>query len=126
MAWITPVTGRKSDRIKMTHDDMNRISGNCQYLLNALSAVGLLGDAEVKTSWINDEIIYLPDWQKIVRKTNSIKTQLEISTDSVAIDFSYENINQIETIHALAKAVMTPAADSFYSGEGYSGEGVIF
>ena len=56
MAWTEPVTDR-TQTSRCTYEDMNRISGNINYLQ----------DSALKDDYTNDDIVTLVQWQSIVQ-----------------------------------------------------------
>lgn len=89
MAWITPVTDRPNAQTRTTAEDMNRISGN----INWLWALGLRDD------FTPEDIVTVDEWNAIISGTNEIAALLETAEATEAT--TYTNLNLIE---AIAKA----------------------
>jgi len=123
MAWITPVTDRKSDRAKMTYTDMNRISGNCQELLDFLYVAKLSPIKTVTTTYSQNHIVTTNEWYGIVAETNHIKTTCFITGDDADTAPHYLSVNRIEEIHELAGGKVAGLYEAtIYAGEIYGGE----
>jgi hypothetical protein len=91
MAWQTPVTDRPNAQTRTTAEDMNRISGNVNYLWAT----------SLREDFTSNDIVTLAEWNAIIRRTNEIAALLGISgaTDST----NYANLNYIESIAASYK-----------------------
>lgn len=112
MAWITPVTDRKSGASKMTYVDMNRISGNIAYLYDYAVAHGYtISHANVqKTSWTQNDIVTYSDWYTdIIGTLAAIKSAVGLNANTVSIyaPRNYYDVNQVEkhTLNTLAHII---------------------
>lgn len=103
MAWTEPVTDRPNTQTRTTAKDMNRISGN----INFLWATGL------KETYTSSDIVTLAQWNAILRNINEIANLLGISEaeDSTL----YTNLNYIESIAMAYKDLgpLWPAEDLY-------------
>lgn len=79
MAWTTPVTDRKGPEPKTTAADMNRISGN----LNFLTA------GTLKSNYTNADIVLKADWEELVETAQQWD-------GAVTGETTWQNFNQIE------------------------------
>lgn len=99
--WITPVTDRTDGTAMMTAVDMNRITGNIDYLFDYATAEGLSpsGSTVPKTSWTKNDIIERSTWEAMLTTLANIMAAVfyvpEVEPD-YAMD--WENMNNIETI----------------------------
>ncbi len=106
MAWQTPVTDRVNSETRTTAGDMNRISGNINYLW----ATGLRED------FTEQDIVTVSEWESIIAGTNEIADLLSMPEASDAT--THTNLNHIETI-AAAYYELGPLfpAESLYPAE---------
>ena len=99
--WITPVTDRTDGSAMMTAADMDRITGNIDYLFDYATAEGHApaGSTVPKTSWTQNDIIELDFWEAMLTTLSNIMAAVfyvpEVEPD-YAMD--WENMNNIETI----------------------------
>lgn len=129
--WITPVTDRKDGTARMTNIDMNRITGNLDYLFtDLLPSKGFtpLGATVKKTSWTQNDIIGATDWEDILDVLDRLITASGFEQkESVTNAMYYQNINTLEeytlAIYRIALYTKTDASlnhwigDPFYSGD---------
>ena len=117
------VTDRKSGRVKMTYTDMNRISGNCQELLDFLYVAKLSPIKTVTTTYSQNHIVTTNEWYGIVAETNFIKDTFFIPGDDADTQSHFLSVNRIEEIHELADGLSQGFYENvIYAGELYGGE----
>lgn len=99
MAWITPVTDRTDGTARMTASDMDRITGNLDYLATETTSAGLSGAVSpAKTAWTTDDIITVTDWSDILASLDSILATLQLPTGGANDSMIYWNINVVESL----------------------------
>lgn len=88
MAWITPVVDRtltdvsyaRSNRGNLSYNkgalnlehDLNRIEGNCEYLVGQLNSYGYLISITVKTDWTEDDFLFQFEVDRIRDNVNAM------------------------------------------------------
>lgn len=100
-AWITPVTDRTDGSAMMTAVDMNRITGNIDYLFDYATAEGLSpsGSTVPKTSWTKNDIIERSTWEAMLETLSNICAAVEYVPETEPnFIMGFENINNIEQI----------------------------
>lgn len=99
--WRPPVTDRNDGSARMNYDDMERITGNLEWLYDECVDQGITisGSAISKTSWIRDDIITVTFWAELLDCLENVCTAVSY-TAQVTPDASmtYTNINLVETI----------------------------
>ncbi len=110
MAWIEPVTNRITGA-RMTYIDMNRITGNLDYLTADLSDFGkYAGRTIAKTEWIRNDYVTRPDWKNILDVLEDVRIAIGMTESDYPenpfpeANFStgYENINNVEKLTLMA------------------------
>ena len=99
--WIAPVTDRTDGSAMMTATDMNRITGNIDYLFDYATAEGHApaGSTVPKTSWTQNDIIELDFWEAMLVTLANICAAVEYVPDAAPDNImDYENINNVEQI----------------------------
>ena len=101
MAWITPVTDRQTGLSRMTYDDMNRITGNINYVYDLVASLGktITGGKVSQTVWTQDDILTTTFWASMLDVLSNVCAAAEYTpavTPTGAME--YQNINNIETI----------------------------
>lgn len=87
MAWTEPMTDR-TQTSRCTYEDMNRISGNINYLQ----------DSALKDDYTNDDIVTLVQWQSIVQGVADCCLKYGILMETpVDESTTASNFNQAET-----------------------------
>lgn len=100
-AWVTPVTDRTDGSAMMTATDMNRITGNIDYLFDYATAEGLSpsGSTVPKTSWTKNDIIERSTWEATLETLSNLCECVEYNPEANPTnEMEYENINNVETI----------------------------
>ena len=101
MAWVTPVTDRTDGSAMMTATDMDRITGNIDYLFDYATAEGLspAGSRVPKTSWTKNDIIERSFWEAMLTTLSNICAAVEYVPETDPMNaMEFENINVVETI----------------------------
>lgn len=101
MAWITPVTNRQTGMSRMTYQDMNRITGNIDYVYDVIADLGytIIGGRVPKTSWFRDDIIDNINWNQTKGVLLNLYDAIgETPADYPGASMSYSNINIIESL----------------------------
>lgn len=109
MAWITPVTDRTSGSARMTYEDMNRITGNLEWLYDECvnSSIPIAGSAISQTNWTRDDIITTTFWAELLACLENVCTALSYTPkDKATYDMTWSNINVIEDIERLCHDVV--------------------
>lgn len=99
--WITPVTDRTDGTAMMTAVDMNRITGNIDYLFDYATAEGLspAGSTVPKTSWTKNDIIERSTWEATLETLSNLCECVEYNPTAPPTNImEWENINHIEDI----------------------------
>lgn len=99
--WVTPVTNRTDGTWRMTYIDMNRITGNLDYLFNVLPGKGFrpAGETVKKTSWTQNDIITIDDWADILSVLGALAAAVSYTPDQDPDTMmSWDNINNVESI----------------------------
>lgn len=99
--WITPVTDRTDGTAMMTAVDMNRITGNIDYLFDYATAEGLSpsGSTVPKTSWTKNDIIERSTWEATLETLSNLCECVEYIPETEPTNgMEYENINNVEQI----------------------------
>lgn len=128
--WITPVTDRTDGSAMMTAVDMNRITGNIDYLFDYATAEGLSpsGSTVPKTSWTKNDIIERSFWEAMLTTLANICAAVEYVPETDPTNaMEFENINVVETIsrnlYYIIQNIQYQAnnnhwvGDEFYSGD---------
>lgn len=123
MSWINPITDRtqaditnKVSKAYLNFADLNRIEGNVEYISGALADYGYYVPAlTIKTNWIETDMIYLPDLERIRSNINTLKSYWNNSTTSIpaSLTVSYTKFNDIENILLQSKAAIDNMIASF-------------
>lgn len=98
--WITPVTNRTNGSARMTYKDMNRITGNIDYVYQALKDLGYTpaGNTVSKLEWNQNDIIDVDFWESMLGVMSAIYAALgETGPYVLTNDMGWENINHVET-----------------------------
>lgn len=98
--WITPVTNRTSGNARMTYKDMNRITGNIDYVYQALKSLGYppAGNTVSKLEWTQNDIIDVDFWESMLSVMAAIYAALgETGPYELTNDMGWENINHVES-----------------------------
>ena len=101
MAWVTPVTDRTDGSAMMTAVDMNRITGNIDYLFDYATAEGLSpsGSTVPKTSWTKNYIIERSTWEATLETLSNLCECVEYIPETDPTNaMEFENINNVEQI----------------------------
>lgn len=101
MAWITPVTDRTDGSAMMTAVDMNRITGNIDYLFDYATAEGLSpsGSTVPKTSWTKNDIIERSTWEATLETLSNLCECVEYNPEANPTnEMEFKNINNVEQI----------------------------
>lgn len=96
MAWQEPFTDWSAGAL-VTPDDMNRITGNLNYLLD---------ESRLKTNYTADDYVFLPDWEAICTAYADVAKFIGASEEDYPIpdaDATSHNFNLVETFCADAK-----------------------
>lgn len=99
--WITPVTDRTDGSAMMTAADMNRITGNIDYLFDYATAEGLqpAGSTVPKTSWTKNDIIERSTWESMLETLSNLCECVEYNPEvNPNNEMEFENINNVERI----------------------------
>lgn len=128
--WVKPVFNRTSGNARMTYKDMNRITGNIDFLLDNLGLVGLapvneqegtLYTYEGKTEWTQNDIISVNDWTLILEGFQHVVDAVGYDPETDPdYDMGWENINNIERILWLMHRI---AFDGYGYGAHFCGDG---
>ena len=99
MAWTTPVTDRESGAI-CTATDLDRITGNIDWLATELTAAQLYSGGTVsKTSWTANDYVDVTTWAEILTALQDMTDALLITTAGEADNSqTFENYNLVEDI----------------------------
>lgn len=98
--WITPVTNRTSGSAMMTYKDMNRITGNIDYVYQALKSLGYppAGSTVSKLEWTQNDIIDRAFWESMLDVMAAIYVAIgEPEPYDLTNDMGWENINHVES-----------------------------
>lgn len=101
MAWITPVTNRTNGSARMTHLDMNRITGNINFLYDYLTELGftISGPKVSKDSWTYNDIISKTFWESMLTVLSNVCAAISYTPGTSPTNaMTYQNINIIESI----------------------------
>ena len=124
MPWITPVTDRAADA-QYTHDDLNRVGNDLQYLADLLNGYGYAVTVNPKTDWAVGEKPETTDMTQYLADLNAIKTAFYGTTPLP------ESMNKLDVLAAnniekllveIETYIIRMAAAFVYSGEIFSGE----
>lgn len=133
MSWITPVTDRtqadidnKVSKAYLNYSDLNRIESDTEYIRSALinTCALIVPTMTIKTNWIEADMIYLIDLERI-RSNISILKSLWYSTTTIptVLSPSYLKFNDIEQILNENKTAIDNAIQAFnYCGDLFTGE----
>ena len=114
MAWITPKTDWGPEST-VTYDDMNRIGGNINYLLDA---------AVVKDDYTASDFVYATEWAAIVSALEQVQELAGMDPELPDYTTSSYNFNLVETILEAAKdpidLMRLQHLANKYSGEWYA------
>ena len=128
MAWTTPVTDRESGAI-CTTTDMNRISGNIDWLATELASAQLYtGGTVSKTSWTTNDYITTGDWADIIDVLEDMRIALALEdTGALSNQMTYENMNAVEAltlrIYERLQLLLDQANANHYAGDNIFTEG---
>lgn len=97
--WRQPVTDRVAGAM-MTVVDMNRITGNVDYLAEQFGLRGMyIGRRPSKTSWVYNDYVTLQEWQELLyildRLVDSTNLQQVIPGTE---ETTWQNMNNVETL----------------------------
>lgn len=141
MAWVQPVTDRTDGTSTMTYQDMDRITGNLEWLYDACISVGIpiAGSAISQTSWTRDDIITNTFWTELLGCLSNVCVALSYTPPETAnSDMTWRNINVVESIeyvcyNTLAAYVFLPrinhyvgdkiGATNLYAGDSFNAGG---
>lgn len=101
MAWVTPVTNRTDGTATMTYQDMDRITGNINFVYDLITERGfvIIGGKVSKDSWTRNDIIEKTFWESMLTVLSNICSAVSYVPGTSPTDvMGYENINNIETI----------------------------
>ena len=101
MAWVTPVTNRTNGADRMSHNDMDRITGNINYLYDALTELGftISGSKVSKDSWAWNDIITKSFWESMLTVLGKVCSAISYTPGTAPTNaMTYQNINNIESI----------------------------
>lgn len=101
MAWVTPVTNRSSGASRMTYLDMNRITGNINFVYDLITERGFVitGGKVSKDSWTRNDIIEKTFWESMLTVLSNICSAVSyVPGTSPTNVMGYANINNIEAI----------------------------
>lgn len=99
--WITPVIDRNDGSARMTYDDMERITGNLEWLFDECTDQGIpiSGPVISKTSWIRNDIITVGFWAELLDCLANVCTAVNYTAQVTPDDaMTYQNINNVEKI----------------------------
>ena len=129
-AWIQPVFDRENENARMRVADMNRITGNVDYLYTALQQAGYTVEGQTisKTSWQQNDIITVEEWAELLQCIAHLCDAVGYSpTYTLTMSMNYNNINNVElmifTVHQLKDGwqQFTPidhfTGDAIYAGD---------
>lgn len=126
MAWAEPVTGRTGGYY--THEDLNRVGGNVQYLADTLNGYGYAVSVSPKTDWAVDDVPRVADMTVYLADIAALKAAF-YGTTALPADMgglTYTGANNIEKLLAEIETYIGRMIDGFrYCGTFYSGQGVI-
>jgi hypothetical protein len=104
MVWVTPVTDRKDGSARMTYNDMNRITGNLEWLYHSIQSSGIpiAGYAISKSHWSRNDIVTARFWKELLTCLENVCTALGYTPkDKVTYHMTWNNINLLEDIERL-------------------------
>lgn len=121
MAWITPVTDRIGGEV-CTATDMNRISGNIDFLATELTAHQLYTGATVQKTTYTLEYVTVDDWEDILSVLGSLTDALALeNAGSADMSTTYTNFNTVESItlriYERYEMLLSQANNNHYSGD---------
>ena len=99
--WTDPVTTRSSGSVRMSYEDMNRITTNLAWLFSQCGEMGISVSGSIisTTSWIRNDIITVAEWAEILTCLDNICDAIQyakqIDPDNTMV---YTNINTVEQI----------------------------
>lgn len=97
--WRTPVTDRVAGAM-MTYIDMDRISGNIDWLTEQFGARGMyIGSRPSQTDWTHNDYVTLGQWQELLHILEVLVdvTNLQQVTPGTE-ETTYQNINNVEDL----------------------------
>lgn len=126
MVWVEPVTNRTGGHY--THEDLNRVGGNIQYLADILNGYGYLVSVYPKTDWAVDDVPRAADMETYLGDVQRIKDKF-YGTTALPADMgglTHIEANNIEKLLIEIENYIIRMIDGFrYCGTFYSGQGVI-
>ena len=99
--WITPVTDRTDGSAMMTYQDMDRITGNLEWLYDACvsASIPIAGSAISQTSWSRNDILTTTFWTELLTCLQNVCDAISYTPAETAnSDMGWHNINVVETI----------------------------
>lgn len=97
--WQTPVTDRVAGAM-MTVTDMNRISGNVDWLAEQYGLRGMyLGRRPSKTTWVHNDYVTLELWNELLHILDELVESTNLQQAVKGTDATtYDNINNVEDL----------------------------
>ena len=134
--WVTPVTDRTSGAARMTHIDMNRITGNLVFLYEECQRMGITvaGDQYSKTEWTQDDIVTRTQWTEAYTCLLNLYRAVG-HTGSILFDYTtyYYTINRFEAFELVIFNILQTwdaiprlnhwIGDALYSGDDFNAGG---
>ena len=131
MSWVTPITDRtqadianKVSKAYLNFADLNRIEGNIEYVRSVLVSAGYyVPTMTIKTNWVETDMIYLIDLERIRSNISTIQSSwISITSIPSVLSPSYLKFNDAEQILLESKtAIDNMIAYYHFSGQLYSG-----
>ena len=114
MAWITPKTDWSSGD-NVTADDMNRICGNLNYLLD---------EERLTKVYTYKDYVFLTEWQAIASALGDVQSFLGMETDTPDNQTTAYNFNLVESYceqyKPLVDKIRAQRSANKYAGEWYA------
>ena len=114
MAWITPKTDWSSGD-NVTADDMNRICGNLNYLLD---------EERLTKVYTYKDYVFLTEWQAIASALGDVQAFLDMETDTPDNQTTAYNFNLVESYceqyKPLVDKIRAQRNANKYAGEWYA------
>lgn len=126
MAWIEPITNRTS-AAQYTHEDLNRVGENVQYLADLLNLYGYAVSVTTKTDWTKENDFNATNLSTYLGNITALKNAFYGTVTVPTTILTHTQANEIERLINEVETYINRMVAGFRKcGTFKGGQGVIF